>query len=261
MWAALRAVVALCCAPALASAPNLAVVWESDEFIATMRASLTTTWELVPLTHETPAATLARATAAVGEVPLQLLGQMPALRLYQSLGYASPRTPEPTTSPPLPTAITFCSAAGSPAQASRVMAEWTVAAALELVFKLGRTDRQMRECEPLPSPRPPAFPPLHRFTAGCVGVKVRVVGRRQQQLPVLLRVRRPPLAVQHHPRHHRLRTHRLRGSNALRTHVQAHHRGRPQGGGAWLPSRAAEHVERGQPRDLPRGGRHRAHLR
>ena len=102
MWAALRAAVALCCAPALASAPNLAVVWESDEFIANMRASLTTTWELVPLTHETPAATLARATAAVGEVPLQLLGQMPALRLYQSLGYASPRTPEPTTSAPLP---------------------------------------------------------------------------------------------------------------------------------------------------------------
>ena len=49
---ALRAVVALCCAPALASAPNLAVVWESEEFIANMRASLTTTWELVPLTHE-----------------------------------------------------------------------------------------------------------------------------------------------------------------------------------------------------------------
>ena len=146
MWAALRAVVALCCAPALASAPNLAVVWESDEFIANMRASLTTDWELVQLTHETPAATLARATAAVGEVPLQLLGQMPALQLYQSLGYASPRTPEPTASPPLPATISFCSAAGSPQQASRVMAEWTVAAALELVFKLGRTDRQMRDC-------------------------------------------------------------------------------------------------------------------
>jgi phosphoglycerate dehydrogenase-like enzyme len=127
---------------------NVALVWESDEFIANVRAALTTQWTLVSLSESTPPATIAQATATVGEVPLQLLHAMPALRLYQSLGYASPLVDEPTGKPgPLPAGVTFCGgSAPGLAHGSRIMAEWTFAAALGLVFKLGQTDRQMRAC-------------------------------------------------------------------------------------------------------------------
>ena len=127
---------------------NVAVVWESEDFIVRIKSALNTPWTLVQLSESTPPATLAQAVAAVGEVPLQLLDAMPALRLYQSLGYASPLTDEPTGKPgPLPPSVTFCGG-GAPglANGSRIMAEWTFAAALELVFKLERTDRQMRAC-------------------------------------------------------------------------------------------------------------------
>ncbi len=124
------------------------VVWESEQFIGQMQSALKTTWTLVQLSEATPPATLAQAVAAVGEVPLQLLDSMPALRLYQSLGYASPLVDEPLGRPePLPPSVKFCGG-GAPglANGSRIMAEWTFAAALELVFKLEWTDRQMRAC-------------------------------------------------------------------------------------------------------------------
>ena len=92
-----------------ATSANVAIVWESDEFIASVRAALTTKWDLVLLTHAVDPATLANATAAVGEVPLALVEAMPALRLYQSMGYASPDTLGPGgTHPTLPRAVTVC---------------------------------------------------------------------------------------------------------------------------------------------------------
>ena len=121
--------------------------------------------------------------AAIGDVPPALFGAMPKLRLHQGVGYVTPmeykqchgglgfnvtrRYPK----------LQICRGGSDIGAAyARTIAEWVLAASLELVFKLGRVTQELKACAwSKASPACPrhstwgARPSLMNMTLGIVG--------------------------------------------------------------------------------------------
>lgn len=161
------------------SESRIALVYEDSAFVHSLRARLAadpqSNWSLVELSDSVH---LVDVEAVVGDVPAALLDAMPKLKLWQSVGYVTPveyrRAPNITTRYPGVQVCRGGSTIGS--EYARTIAEWIVAASLELVFKLGATSQQMLDCaweQGSPScPHHSTFgtrPALANMTLGIVG--------------------------------------------------------------------------------------------
>jgi phosphoglycerate dehydrogenase-like enzyme len=154
-----------------------ALIFEEPEFIAKVQSHLTSDYELIPLTSNTSAADIARAEAVVGDVPAALLKDMPALKLWQSVGFVTPLEyrKKPNIAKEYPN-LKICRGGGIGAVYARTIAEWIVAASLELVFKLRQTSKAMVDCAwSRSSPNCPVHstfgtrPALMNMTLGIIG--------------------------------------------------------------------------------------------
>jgi phosphoglycerate dehydrogenase-like enzyme len=158
-------------------AKPVALIYEDPAFIAKVQSHLVSDYELIPLTASTSLADIARAEAVVGDVPAALLKDMPALKFWQSVGFVTPLEyrQRPDIAKEYP-GLKICRGGGIGAVYARTIAEWILAASLELVFKLGQTTKAMTDCAwSESSPNCPIHstfgtrPALMNMTLGIVG--------------------------------------------------------------------------------------------
>jgi len=163
-------------------AEHTALIYEAPEFVEQVREHLPRGWRLIELTNDTTKLALSTVEAAIGDVPAALLDSMPSLKLHQGVGFVTPIEFKQchgglafNVSERYPN-LQICRGGSFIADYARTIAEWCIAASLELVFQLGSVTTQMKECawsESAPScPRHSTFgtrPALMNMTLGIVG--------------------------------------------------------------------------------------------